>query len=297
LIKKRREILFLYRVKDANPNGDPLNENQPRFDDDTGQALSSDVRIKRTVRDEWQREGRDVFVDGQSKSLSQKAQELAKKFPGADRASQLKHCIDVRAFGVVFALQKESLSWTGPVQFKWGRSLHRVRVVFVQGNSAFATKDDTNRSLRSEFIVPFALMGTSAIVNQAASKGTGMEESDVQALRDGLWNGTRNLVTRSKMEHSPVLLLEIVYKEGVMNHLGSLDEKVRLVSPQGNPLGDDEQLALRSLQECSLDFSEFNRSIQRVEEWIEEIRVVACPEVTFSQPPCWRGKECDVQLR
>ena len=26
---KRREYLFLYSVKDANPNGDPLNENHP----------------------------------------------------------------------------------------------------------------------------------------------------------------------------------------------------------------------------------------------------------------------------
>ena len=56
----RREMLFLYTVKDANPNGDPLNENHPRYDEDTEQALVSDVRIKRTVRDEWVRVGKKL---------------------------------------------------------------------------------------------------------------------------------------------------------------------------------------------------------------------------------------------
>ena len=54
---RRRELLFLYTVKDANPNGDPLNANHPRFDAETSQILVSDVRIKRTIRDEWLREG------------------------------------------------------------------------------------------------------------------------------------------------------------------------------------------------------------------------------------------------
>jgi CRISPR/Cas system type I-B associated protein Csh2 (Cas7 group RAMP superfamily) len=36
---KRREYLFLYSVKDANPNGDPLNENHPRYDGDTAQVV------------------------------------------------------------------------------------------------------------------------------------------------------------------------------------------------------------------------------------------------------------------
>jgi len=45
----------VYSVKDANPNGDPLNANHPRYDEETGQVLVSDVRIKRTIRDEFMR--------------------------------------------------------------------------------------------------------------------------------------------------------------------------------------------------------------------------------------------------
>ena len=66
---KRREYLFLYTVKDANPNGDPLNENHPRYDGDTAQAMASDVRIKRTIRNEWVRENEIVFVDGEPNHL------------------------------------------------------------------------------------------------------------------------------------------------------------------------------------------------------------------------------------
>ena len=61
----RKELLFVYSVKDANPNGDPLNANHPRYDEDTGQVLVSDVRIKRTVRDELLRIGEDVFIVGE----------------------------------------------------------------------------------------------------------------------------------------------------------------------------------------------------------------------------------------
>src|SRR6185436_20973932 len=50
-ITHRSEILFLYDVTEANPNGDPLELNCPRLDPDTGHNLVTDVRLKRTVRD------------------------------------------------------------------------------------------------------------------------------------------------------------------------------------------------------------------------------------------------------
>lgn len=47
----RSEILFLYDVTDANPNGDPVDENKPRIDEETGINIVTDVRLKRTIRD------------------------------------------------------------------------------------------------------------------------------------------------------------------------------------------------------------------------------------------------------
>lgn len=51
IIKTRSEILFLYDIADANPNGDPNDENRPRIDRESGRAKVTDVRLKRTIRD------------------------------------------------------------------------------------------------------------------------------------------------------------------------------------------------------------------------------------------------------
>ena len=51
IIKDRSEILFLYDIRDGNPNGDPMDENKPRIDEETGVNIVTDVRLKRTIRD------------------------------------------------------------------------------------------------------------------------------------------------------------------------------------------------------------------------------------------------------
>lgn len=50
-IEKRSELLFCYDVTDANPNGDPLDSNKPRIDEETNINFVTDVRLKRTIRD------------------------------------------------------------------------------------------------------------------------------------------------------------------------------------------------------------------------------------------------------
>ncbi|WP_334139356.1 type I-B CRISPR-associated protein Cas7/Csh2, partial [Thermovirga lienii] len=176
---KRREILFVYSVKDANPNGDPLNENHPRYDYETEQVLVSDVRVKRTIRDQFMRDGKDVLIDGEPKTLNVRATELKEKFGVKEAKEALSRCIDARLFGVTFALGKESFSWTGPVQWTWGHSLHKAKAMFVQGTSAFATKDSSEqRSFRNEYVVPFALIASYAVANQYAAETTGATSED-----------------------------------------------------------------------------------------------------------------------
>ena len=50
-IKNRSEILFIYDIRDGNPNGDPLDENKPRIDEERWINLVTDVRLKRTIRE------------------------------------------------------------------------------------------------------------------------------------------------------------------------------------------------------------------------------------------------------
>jgi CRISPR-associated protein Csh2 len=229
---KRREYLFIYTVKDANPNGDPLDANHPRFDEESGQIMVSDVRIKRTIRDQWLREGENVFVDGEAKTLNSRVDELKKEFDVKTGRDALAQCIDTRLFGVTFALNKESFSWTGPVQFKWGRSLHKAESKLIQGTAAFATKEGSEqRSFRNEYIVPFATIAVYGIANQYASRQTGATDDDLNSLSNALWGGTINLITRSKIGHAPKMLLEIAYIPGFekMYYGANLDQKGALV--------------------------------------------------------------------
>lgn len=271
---RRREILFVYSVKDANPNGDPLNANHPRYDAETSQVLVSDVRIKRTIRDQWLRDGLAVFVDGEPKTLKSRVDEL-KAGLGVDTGKEaLKGCIDTRLFGVTYALGNESFSWTGPVQFKWGRSLHRAKAELVQGTAAFATKEESEqRSFRNEYLVPFVLLGVYGIANQYPSVETGATEDDVDKVAEGLWQGTINLITRSKVGHIPRFLLEVIYREGFSGAAGALDEKLHLLSPDATDLTEDEQLAIRSPKDCLLDISGVSQRLQGVAENIESVKL------------------------
>jgi len=46
----RYDFVYLFDVKDANPNGDPDAGNLPRIDPETGEGLVTDVCLKRKVR-------------------------------------------------------------------------------------------------------------------------------------------------------------------------------------------------------------------------------------------------------
>ena len=291
--EQRRELLFVYSVKDANPNGDPLDNNSPRVDEDSGQILVSDVRVKRTVRDQWLREGREVFVDGEIKTLKSRVDELKDKFGVGKGQDALSHCLDVRLFGVTCASgdesdaeesgaqkkkgkkEKNSFAWTGPVQFKWGRSLHRAAVKTVQGTAAFAKNESSmQRSIRYEYIVPFVLIADYAIANQYASLTTGAADEDLDALFSALWKGTANLITRSKVGHMPRFLLEVRYVKGFDGIIGAMDEKVRLLGADGHILGADEQRALRSCDEVFFDITMLSSALARVSQDVERVRIL-----------------------
>ncbi len=49
-IKNRYEFILLFDVKNGNPNGDPDAGNMPRIDPETGHGITTDVCLKRKVR-------------------------------------------------------------------------------------------------------------------------------------------------------------------------------------------------------------------------------------------------------
>jgi CRISPR-associated protein Csh2 len=262
-MKNRSEILFLYDVKWANPNGDPLDENRPRIDEETEKCIVTDVRLKRTIRDEWLSWEEIIWVSGDPVSPEERREALQ-----IEKKEDALRCLDVRLFGAVIPIKKQAdTSYTGPVQFRPGTSLHAVKVVFQQGTAAFTSQDQAQqRSFREEYLIPYALICFYGIANENAAKITKATEEDMQKLLKAIWNGTKNLITRSKMEHNPRLLMRIVYKEGRNYHIGELDSYLEL-------LCDVDEKSVRDISEVQLKVDRLFEKLEQNKDRIERIEL------------------------
>jgi len=263
VIKNRSELLFLYDVKDANPNGDPADENKPRIDEETGINIVTDVRLKRTIRDHLYKFKREeIFVReiSDDEGNIQDAKARARDFLGEGDArgplreqmnriknNILSKCIDVRLFGATIPIelkvtkkkgaateeekeQTSSITLTGPVQFKMGRSLNKVELKYIKGTGAFASgAGKEQKTFREEWVLPYSLICFYGIVNENAAKETQLTEQDVKLLLDGMWDGTKNLISRSKVGHTPRLLF-IGDLDKLIKHNATSDEKLRDIS-------------------------------------------------------------------
>lgn len=273
MIKNRQEILFLYDVSDANANGDPLDDNKPRIDEETGVNIVTDVRLKRTIRDYFYcykgfngENGKDIFVrEVESDKGGLKDGKARAKDFSENELEILNRAIDIRLFGGVIPLDKDSITYTGPVQFNMGRSLNKVTVSHIKGTGAFASKEGKdNKTFREEYVIPYSFIAFHGIVNENAAVDTKLTDDDVTLLHEAIWNGTKNLITRSKMGHMPRLLLRVIYKAEQNFFVGDLHKKVKMISD----LTDEK---IRGLEDFSLDVTELAKALKTYENKIEKV--------------------------
>lgn len=283
VIQNRTELLFLYEIENANPNGDPLNENRPRFDTEDSRAIVSDVRLKRTIRDYWfEYKGyngsndKDIFVretkysDG-GKDYIASGKRRADDFKKDKNTTKEDHtknvlekCIDIRVFGGVLPLDKDSITFTGPTQFQMGKSLNQTEVIEEQGTGAFASGDKKGQAtFRTEYKLPYAVIGFNGIINEKAAAYSQMQEGDKTLLIEGVWEGTKNLISRSKFGQSPLLLLSIDYKEPF--YIGNLRQRLSLDC--------ENELKIRSTTDYRLDVTELINVLTKNKEKIAAINL------------------------
>ncbi len=123
-LQHKIDFAVVFKVNNANPNGDPLNGNRPRTDYD-GYGEVTDVCNKRKIRDRllerWVADGRQedgnmIFVQSDDRkeddatSLRARAEAaLGNKFGGKETHKlACERWLDVRTFGQLFALPKSS---------------------------------------------------------------------------------------------------------------------------------------------------------------------------------------------
>ena len=161
--------------------------------------------------------------------------------------------------------QTGSITLTGPVQFRMGRSLHKVDMQYIKGTGAFASKDGkSQKTFREEYILPYSLIAFYGVINENAAKSTNLREDDINKLLDGIWNGTKNLITRSKFGQTPRLLLQIEYSENNF-FIGDLNNKISIKHDFEN---DKE---IRNINEINLVYSQLLNSLSKNTEKINKI--------------------------
>ena len=120
-IKNRYDFVFLFDVKDGNPNGDPDFDNMPRTDEETNQGLVTDVCIKRKVRNYVQllkglESPYDIFIRegnvlnlliNEKRNEADKEDEDEKKAVAKGRMKMCEHYFDIRTFGAVMSTGEE----------------------------------------------------------------------------------------------------------------------------------------------------------------------------------------------
>ncbi len=293
IVENRHEIFFIYDAKYCNPNGDPGDENKPRTDPETGINLVTDVRLKRTIRDYlYDVEKKEIFVrlERDEEGYLPDAKERAKAFLPDELKNKkekinikkekideniLSKCIDVRLFGATIPLELKdekgkdkttSITHTGPVQFQMGRSFHKVIVERIKGTGAFASqKKKEQQAFRTEYIVPYSLIGFYGVVNEHRAKETRLTEDDLAALYRGMWLGTKNMITRSKLGLTPRILLVIRYKPGNFQ-MSDLDSKLAIKS-------DKPDIELRNTQDYVMIADELVDALNKYKEKIEKILI------------------------
>ena len=335
LVKNRSEILFVYDITNANPNGDPVS-NKPRMDEDTEINLVSDTRLKRTVRDYLgTRLGeKTIFVvaSDDEKGKRKTREQLIEEFFATQNDSDLtpkksqqmleRQFIDLRLFGATLAIPKKKgkkktaskgsdagqdnasgsvstvededgeasnnsnvLKWIGPVQFRFGHSLHKVLPMSLKGTSVLPSSEGKGAGTFTEFhYVPYSLIAFTGIVNEENAKVTGLTEEDVRWLNDALWNGTKGLTTRSKYGQMPRFLMQVTYKDGLHFHIGDLDNVIGMLYPDGKVMDitDLNGRLLRKVSEFMLDLTNIVETLKSNSGKIREIRVRSDSNVTFA---------------
>jgi len=278
LVKTRSEILFLYDVTDTNPNGDPVDENKPRIDEETGINIVTDVRLKRTIRDylhDYKK--KDVFIietrDDKGKLRTKEDRLGDFKTP----EDLLDKCIDIRLFGATTAVEGKSMVLTGPVQFKYGRSLHKVDLTYVKGTTVMPSKEGLSQGTFTErYILPYSLIAFYGVVNENAASNQGIQltEEDILLMLEGIWNGTKNLMSCSKFGQVPRLLMQVVYREGNF-YIGELDKRLALISNKN----DDKEI--RDISDVKIDITGIVKALDTHKDKIEKIRLEVDGRVAF----------------
>ncbi|MBK8211453.1 MAG: type I-C CRISPR-associated protein Cas7/Csd2 [Rhodospirillales bacterium] len=225
-IQNRYEFVYLFDVKNGNPNGDPDAGNLPRLDPETSKGLVSDVCLKRKVRNyvQMEKEGetkfaiyvqenailnekhREAYLDVRkgdkdvrtAKKLSPKSDEEANSL----RKFMCDNFFDIRCFGAVLSTGINCGQVRGPVQVAFASSIDPIMPLEISITRMAATSEkekkqreesadderQDNRTMGRKHIVPYGLYRAHGFVSAKLAARTGFSNDDLDLLWKSLVN-------------------------------------------------------------------------------------------------------------
>jgi CRISPR-associated protein Csd2 len=207
-LQHKIDFAVIISVKNANPNGDPLNGNRPRTDY-AGIGEISDVCLKRKIRDRLQDDGHAIFVQSAERKIdgmpSLKARAESEEHGlGKDAFKKGKQpediarqaCdkwLDVRAFGQLFAFSSSgkdsgvSIPIRGPVSIHPAFSTEPVSITSTQiTKSVSGEGDGTKRGSDTMGIkhrVDSAVYVTYGSISPQLAERTGFNDNDAESFK------------------------------------------------------------------------------------------------------------------
>jgi CRISPR-associated protein Csh2 len=295
-LENRSEIVFLYDAEDCNPNGNPLSANdKPRIDETTGEAVVTDVRLKRYIRDQLDDDGFGIYVRNPSKAPYEDVpgrdqlfrrvtdlsdEEIEEMDPTEAAEAFLDNAVDVRYFGATCSFSEEFRNqlgdefpgqFIGPVQFEHARSMHTIvtKTESKQLSTVVASEEgDEQGTFATDNRLEYALVKFHGVVNENAAKDTNLSHEDVERLDRLCWRSLKNqTLTRSKMGHQPRLYLRVEYATDDY-HAGSLDDGIQRADAD-----ETDGTDYRNITDVTLDVTGLLEALEADAEHIDTVHV------------------------
>ena len=241
VIKNRYDFIYLFDVKDGNPNGDPDQGNLPRADIENQEGLVSDVCIKRKVRNYIMLKQEltppyDIFIR-KDKYLNEIIDNAKGEKPLERQKNLCKDYYDIRTFGAVMSTGKGAGTVRGPVQFTFSRSTDRIyqaehsitRCAVTTETAKAQEKREHASTFGRKSTVPYALYRMHGFVSAFDAIKSQFTENDLALLWEALLNAFEHDRAAARGEMNPRKLIIFKHK-GLLGNArsGELFERITI---------------------------------------------------------------------
>ncbi len=242
-LTNRIDFVYIFDVKDGNPNGDPDAANSPRVDAEDMHGIVTDVCLKRKVRNyvltkcydaetNRMKDGFDIFikeravldtlVNNQYEYISVQEKSTTEEKKAEAKKQLCKNYYDIRTFGQVIATSGKTDQVRGPIQLTFARSADKITPrSFSITRMAVTTEEEAkkqsgdNRTMGRKATIPYGLYICHGFISANLAKQTGFTEEDLNLFFEALQNmfdvdrsAARGLMSAQKLivfKHDSVL--------------------------------------------------------------------------------------------